>query len=210
MPELVPEHRIPGCHLEGFLETAYDGNLSDYKDTIPHLFWHNALIILSNGSQSRVGSTTAGWEHFAEWKKIGSEDEEGKVSLEARVSRGERGADIAIRARILVQGLDRKEIFLRADKSARYGAVVKALAAAGGQGSFWQDIEIIHEQDGRPHLELGGRLRELAEGLGVRTLHVSLTHTAEVGGWGVLISETSWGPSGLSRSTAATPPEVPT
>ena len=58
-------------------------------------------------------------------------------------------------------------------------ATVKALAAAGGQGSFWQDIEIIHEQDGRPRLELGGRLRELAEGLGLRTLHVSLTHTAE-------------------------------
>ncbi len=25
------------------LETAYDDNLTDYKDTIPHLFWYNAL-----------------------------------------------------------------------------------------------------------------------------------------------------------------------
>ena len=64
------------------LEAAYDGNLTDYKDTIPQLFWYNALIILSNGSQSRVGSMTAGWEHFAEWKKVGSEKEEGRVSLE--------------------------------------------------------------------------------------------------------------------------------
>ncbi|PKN68489.1 MAG: DEAD/DEAH box helicase [Deltaproteobacteria bacterium HGW-Deltaproteobacteria-12] len=64
------------------LETAFTGNLRDYKDTVPHLFWPNALIILSNGSQSRVGSVTAGWEHFAEWKKIGSEDEAGRVSLE--------------------------------------------------------------------------------------------------------------------------------
>jgi type I restriction enzyme, R subunit len=64
------------------LETAFTGNLRDYKDTIPQLFWPNALIILSNGSQSRVGSVTAGWEHFAEWKKIGSEDEAGRVSLE--------------------------------------------------------------------------------------------------------------------------------
>lgn len=64
------------------LETAFTGNLRDYKDTVPHLFWLNALIILSNGSQSRVGSITAGWEHFAEWKKIGSEDEKGRVSLE--------------------------------------------------------------------------------------------------------------------------------
>jgi len=64
------------------LETAYTGNLSDYKDTIPHLFWYNALIILSNGSQSRVGSVSAGWEHFNEWKKVGSEAEEGRISLE--------------------------------------------------------------------------------------------------------------------------------
>jgi len=64
------------------LETAYTGNLRDYKDTVPQLFWPNALIILSNGSQSRVGSVTAGWEHFAEWKKVGSEDEAGRVSLE--------------------------------------------------------------------------------------------------------------------------------
>src|SRR5664280_1461610 len=64
------------------LETAFSGNLRDYKDTIPQLFWPNALIILSNGSESRVGSVSAGWEHFAEWKKIGSEDETGRVSLE--------------------------------------------------------------------------------------------------------------------------------
>jgi len=64
------------------LETSFTGNLRDYKDTIPQLFWPNALIILSNGSQSRVGSMTAGWEHFAEWKKVGREDEAGRVSLE--------------------------------------------------------------------------------------------------------------------------------
>ena len=56
---------------------AYHDNLRDYKDTIPHLFWYNALIILSNGSESRVGSLTASWEHFTEWKRIGSEKEQG-------------------------------------------------------------------------------------------------------------------------------------
>jgi len=64
------------------LETAFTGNLRDYKDTIPQLFWPNALIIVSNGSQSRVGSVTAGWEHLAEWKKIENEAEPGRVSLE--------------------------------------------------------------------------------------------------------------------------------
>lgn len=64
---------------------AYRRNLRDYKSTIPHLFWHNALIILSNGSQSKIGSTTAEWEHFAEWKKINSEGEQGIVSLETMI-----------------------------------------------------------------------------------------------------------------------------
>ena len=64
------------------LVNAYKGNLRDYKDTIPQLFWFNALIILSNGSQTRVGSMTAGWEHFAEWKRINSEGEQGVISLE--------------------------------------------------------------------------------------------------------------------------------
>ena len=62
--------------------SAYHDNLRDYKDTIPHLFWYNALIILSNGSDSRVGSLTASWEHFTEWKRIGSEEEPGAVSLD--------------------------------------------------------------------------------------------------------------------------------
>ena len=64
------------------LEAAYKDNLRDYKDTIPQLFWANALIILSNGSKSRMGSMTAGWEHLAEWKKVDNEEEQGQVSLE--------------------------------------------------------------------------------------------------------------------------------
>ncbi len=67
------------------LEEAYRDNLTDYKDTIPQLFWHNALIILSNGNQSRVGSMTARWEHFNEWKKISSEGEQGIVSLDTMI-----------------------------------------------------------------------------------------------------------------------------
>ena len=64
------------------LENAYNDNLRDYKDTIPHIFNYNAIIILSNGSQSLIGGVTSEWEHFADWKKINSEGEEGVVSLE--------------------------------------------------------------------------------------------------------------------------------
>lgn len=64
------------------LENAFKDNLTDYKDTIPQIFWYNAAIILSNGSESRVGTISAAFEHFSEWKKINSEGEEGVVSLE--------------------------------------------------------------------------------------------------------------------------------
>lgn len=64
------------------LEKAYHDNLRDYKNTIPQLFWYNGLIILSNGSKSRIGSITSPFEHFSEWKKINSEGETGIISLD--------------------------------------------------------------------------------------------------------------------------------
>ena len=75
--ELKASHRA--------IRNAYDDNLTDYKDTIPHLFWYNAFIILSNGSQSRIGSHTAEWDHFVDWKKIGDEKEEGIISLDTMI-----------------------------------------------------------------------------------------------------------------------------
>ena len=44
-------------------------------------------------------------------------------------------AELSDKLAAILRGLDRKEIFLRADKSARYGAVVKALAAARRAGA---------------------------------------------------------------------------
>ena len=67
------------------LDDAYNDNLRDYKDTIPQVFWYNALIILSNGSRTRIGSMTASWEHFAEWKRVDDEREAGVISLETAI-----------------------------------------------------------------------------------------------------------------------------
>ena len=68
--------------IDESIYSAYHDNVRDYKDTIPHLFWYNAFILLSNGLESKVGSLTASWEHFAEWKRISSEGEQGIVSLD--------------------------------------------------------------------------------------------------------------------------------
>ena len=61
---------------------AYDGNLTHYRNVIPQLFWFNGVTILSNGSDTKVGSFSAPWDHFGEWKRISSEDEPPSTSLE--------------------------------------------------------------------------------------------------------------------------------
>ncbi|MBI3757597.1 MAG: type I restriction endonuclease subunit R, partial [Deltaproteobacteria bacterium] len=60
---------------------AYERNLADYKDTIPHLFHHNALIVLGNGVDARLGSLSSRYEHFHEWKRL-DEGEPGVVDME--------------------------------------------------------------------------------------------------------------------------------
>ncbi|MBN2230308.1 MAG: type I restriction endonuclease subunit R [Candidatus Thorarchaeota archaeon] len=67
------------------LKHSYDGNLSDYKDTIPQIFWYNGFIILSNLAESVVGTITSKWEHFTEWKKVDNEDEPARSSLETTI-----------------------------------------------------------------------------------------------------------------------------
>jgi type I restriction enzyme R subunit len=61
---------------------AFDENLTHYKQAIPALFWYNALLIVSNGTESRVGSLTADWGRFFEWKRIERENEPRRVSLD--------------------------------------------------------------------------------------------------------------------------------
>ncbi len=60
---------------------AYEQNLADYKDTVPHLFHHNAVIVLSNGVDARLGSLSSRYEHFHAWKRL-DEDESGVVDME--------------------------------------------------------------------------------------------------------------------------------
>jgi holo-[acyl-carrier protein] synthase len=57
-------------------------------------------------------------------------------------------------------------------------AVAKALKAPRGLG--WHDAEVVSEETGRPVLVLRGTVRAAAEALGVREVHVSLTHDAGI------------------------------
>ena len=63
---------------------AYENNLSDYKDTIPHLFYHNAFVILGNGVDAKIGSLSSKFEHFNDWKRLAEEDA-GVVDMETLI-----------------------------------------------------------------------------------------------------------------------------
>ncbi len=78
LPLVLIDLKKPGVNVrEGF-----DKNLKDYKQTIPQLLHYNALLIVSNGVQSKIGSLTAEWEHFGDWKKVTSEEDVAGISLE--------------------------------------------------------------------------------------------------------------------------------
>lgn len=63
------------------VQNAYEDNYTDYLDTIPHLFYYNAFLMLSNGTEARVGTLGSKYEFFHEWKRL-EEKEQGSVALE--------------------------------------------------------------------------------------------------------------------------------
>ena len=81
LPWVVMEWKATGVSVRD----AFDGNLTSYKhpqNGAPGLFASNALLIVSNGSAAKVGSLTADWDRFFDWKRIASEDEPRRISLD--------------------------------------------------------------------------------------------------------------------------------
>lgn len=76
------------------VQNAYDDNYTDYQDTIPHLFYYNAFLMLSNGTEAKIGTLGSKYEFFHEWKRL-AEKEKGNVALET-----------------MLRGICRKENFL--------------------------------------------------------------------------------------------------
>ena len=76
VPLLFVELKAAGVDVRD----AYTNNYTDYLDTIPHLFYYNAFLILSNGLESKVGTLGSKYEFFHEWKRL-KEEERGSVAL---------------------------------------------------------------------------------------------------------------------------------
>lgn len=66
------------------LKRAYADNLTDYKDTVPHLFHFNAFVVLANGEMAKMGSISADYDHYADWLKLDERDRrDGMLPMEA-------------------------------------------------------------------------------------------------------------------------------
>lgn len=63
------------------VQNAYEDNYTDYLDTIPQLFYYNAFLMLSNGTEAKIGTLGSKYEFFHEWKRL-VESDPGSVALE--------------------------------------------------------------------------------------------------------------------------------
>jgi holo-[acyl-carrier protein] synthase len=76
----------------------------------------------------------------------------------------------------------------KANKFERYAARfaakeagMKAIGTGWKRGVRWQDFEVANLPTGKPTLRLHGVAAKIAEGMKVRNVSLSLTHTAELG-----------------------------
>jgi holo-[acyl-carrier protein] synthase len=58
-------------------------------------------------------------------------------------------------------------------------AAMKALGTGWSRGVRWVDVEVVRQRGGRPTLMLKGEAKKIADGLGVKNIALSMTHTAE-------------------------------
>ncbi|PQV62980.1 holo-[acyl-carrier protein] synthase [Abditibacterium utsteinense] len=59
-------------------------------------------------------------------------------------------------------------------------AASKALGTGWRRGVHWKCFEVSHEMSGKPTLLIHGRARELADEMGVKSAHLSITHDAGI------------------------------
>ena len=78
VPLVVLEFKEPNAPVK----SAYDDNVTDYRDTIPQLFVSNCFVLLSNGSEAKVGSTYAPWDFFSDWKVVDAFGARSEIALQ--------------------------------------------------------------------------------------------------------------------------------
>lgn len=58
-------------------------------------------------------------------------------------------------------------------------AVLKVLGTGWRGGINWTDVEVVNDASGRPQVVLAGRCRQIADGLGLADIAISISHTKD-------------------------------
>jgi holo-[acyl-carrier protein] synthase len=66
-----------------------------------------------------------------------------------------------------------------ASRFAAKEAVLKALGTGWGMGIAWREVEVVGSRGKAPVVRLSGRARLVAEGRGIRHIHLSLSHDGD-------------------------------
>lgn len=66
-----------------------------------------------------------------------------------------------------------------ASRFAAKEALAKALGTGFQEGVSMPSISILHNEKGRPYFELTGKALDLAQAMGVKQLHLSISHEKE-------------------------------
>lgn len=59
-------------------------------------------------------------------------------------------------------------------------AAMKALGTGWARGVRWRDIEVVREESGKPTLKLAGVALSIADGLGVKHIAMTITHSGNL------------------------------
>jgi holo-[acyl-carrier protein] synthase len=59
-------------------------------------------------------------------------------------------------------------------------ASMKALGTGWSRGIRWRDIEVVRQPSGKPTLRLAGVALQIAEGMGVKNISLTITHSGNL------------------------------
>lgn len=124
------------------VQDAYDENLTDYRDTIPHLFPFLAAAVLTNGAKALIGAPLAPFDAFLPWKRLEEDgpESEGQDTLLRGTCAPERLLDLAENLSLFEQergGLVRK--LARCHQALAVNQVLDAVRADAARGADDRD-----------------------------------------------------------------------
>ncbi len=90
---------------------------------------------------------------------------------------GKRIIERVLTPREVEQVSERKDVYAYfASRFAAKEAFLKALGTGFTRGVSWKDMEVKRNEGQRPFFHISGRAKEIMDGLGVKTVHLSMSH----------------------------------